>query len=512
MKQSIAKPEAGKVEQSKTNRPLVLASIIVAMFIGAIEATIVATAMPGIIGDLGGFSLFTWVFSAFLLAQAITIPIYGKLADLFGRKPVFTFGVTVFLIGSLLCGFAPTMKMLILFRLIQGIGAGATLPIATTIIGDIYSVQERAKIQGYIASVWGISSIIGPVLGAIFVQYLNWAWIFWINLPLGVLSIMGIWLYLHEHIAVKRHKIDFIGSGLLLVLISSLMILLLSGGTTWHWVSVPIFSLLGLVCLMFSLFIIQEKRAEEPVMPLDIWKNPLITVANLASFTTGAVMIGITSFLPAFVQGVMGRTPAIAGFTLSMMSIGWPIASTFSGKLMLKYGYRKTAVSGAVALFIGSLFFVTLYPESGPLWAAAGSFCIGVGMGLMTTTFLVTIQSSVDWQTRGVATASNLFMRILGNTVGAAMFGGILNSQMTSYLQAKAAQLNLPVKLDVANILLDPKGRAAFPESVLAILKQGLASSLHGVYWAVLALGIVSLALVFFLPATQVNQGFSDKV
>ena len=270
------------------------------------------------------------------------------------------------------------MKMLILFKLIQGIGAGAVLPIATTIIGDIYSVQERAKIQGYIASVWGISSIIGPVLGAIFVQYLNWAWIFWINLPLGVLSIMGIWLYLHEHIAVKRHKIDFIGSGLLLVLISSLMILFLSGGTTWPWVSVPIFSLLGLVCLMFSLFIIQEKWAEEPVMPLDIWKNPLITVANLASFTTGAVMIGITSFLPAFVQGVMGRTPAIAGFTLSMMSIGWPIASTFSGKLMLKYGYRKTAVSGAVALFIGSLFFVTLYPESGPLWAAAGSFCISV--------------------------------------------------------------------------------------------------------------------------------------
>lgn len=494
---------AGVTEIKKTNRPVVLATIIIAMFTGAIEATIVATAMPSIVGDLGGFSLFTWVFSAFLLTQAVTVPLYGKLADLFGRKPVFIFGVVVFLIGSILCGFAQTMHALILFRFIQGIGAGAILPIATTIVGDIYSVQERAKIQGYIASVWGISSIIGPALGAVFVQYLHWAWIFWMNIPLGVASIAGIWFFLHENVETKRHNIDFLGAALLLIGVSALMIVSIQGGSSWPWLSVPVFFLLGIVLLSLFLFIRQEKKAAEPIMPMAIWNNRLIALANVCAFTTGAVMIGVATFLPTFVQGVMGLTPAVAGFTLAMMSIGWPLASTAAGRLMLRFGYRIITLVGGVALVAGSIFFITLQPEKGPLWAAVGTFLIGTGMGLTATTFIVSIQSSVDWKMRGAATASHMFMRILGNTVGAAVLGGVLNNYMSHFLQNRASSAKIPLGLDVVNLLLDPQKRGNLSATAISILQQGLAQSLYLVYWGVLAVALLSVLLMYYLPKKE---------
>lgn len=492
----------------ETNRPLVLASIIVAMFITAIEGTIVATAMPSIVAELGGFSLFSWVFSAFLLTQVITIPVYGKLADLFGRKPVFIIGTVIFLAGTVACGFANSMKILIIFRFIQGIGAGAIQPIATTIIGDIYTVQERAKIQGYIASVWGISSIVGPALGGVFVQYINWSWVFWINLPLGVLAILGISLFLHEKFEKHEHQIDYLGSGLLFASISALMIMLLEGGVAWAWVSGPSLLLGALAMLGLMVFVSHERKAREPVMPMSIWNNRLIAVSNIASLTTGIVMIGVSIFLPTYVQGVMGRTPMVAGFTLSMMSIGWPIAATFTGNILMKIGPKKTAVAGGIVLVLGSLFMITLHPEQGVVWPGIGAFLIGVGMGLASTTFIVSIQSSVDWKTRGAATASNMFMRMLGNTVGAAVLGGILNSAMNSYLKLYAAKAKLPVKLDVTNTLLDENKRRSLSQGVLSILKSGLTLSLHNVYIGVLVLALISLILVIFLPKGQ--HGFNE--
>ena len=278
----------------KTNHKLVLISIILAMFIAAIEGTIVATAIPSIVADLGGFSLFSWVFSSFLLAQAVTIPIYGKLADLYGRKPIFTFGILVFLTGSVLCGFAKTMNMLILFRLIQGLGAGAVQPIATTIVGDIFTMTERARIQGYISSVWGISSILGPGLGALFVQYISWSWIFWVNIPIGVFAICGIWFFMGETVHKQEHTIDYIGSALIFISISALMVVFIQAGTVWAWSSAPVLLLSGVCLVGIYLFIRQEKRAAEPIMPLEIWKDSLIVVSNLATLTTGVVLIGVS--------------------------------------------------------------------------------------------------------------------------------------------------------------------------------------------------------------------------
>ncbi len=500
-------------DASKTKRPLVLAAVMLAMFMAAIEATIVATAMPSIVGDLGGFSLLSWVFSVYLLMQAVTVPIYGKLADLFGRKPVFLFGVAVFLVGSVLCGLAHSMFWLIVFRFIQGLGAGAIQPIATTIVGDIYTLEERSKIQGYLASVWGISSIIGPALGGIFVEYVHWAWVFWINIPIGILSAIGLILFLKEDVEKRKRDIDVLGSSLLFVMISSLMVIFVMGGAIWPWTSVTIW-VLGLVVILASIFfIIQENRAAEPMMPLYIWKHRIILVSNLASLTTGAILMGVSTFLPTYVQVLMGYSPTVAGFVLAMMSIGWPLAATISGRLMVRFGYRIMVVLGGGFLLLGALVFVLLRPEYGPFMAGAGSFLIGVGLGLSTTSFIVSIQSSVEWKVRGVATASNMFMRILGMTIGSSLLGGILNTKLVQYLEQHGTELDIDVNLEMANELLSEERLSALPPHVIEVIQAGLSISLQSVYIGVLILAVLTAVIIFFWPkpVKQVAEPSGDN-
>jgi EmrB/QacA subfamily drug resistance transporter len=491
---------AKNTKKGETNKPLVLASVMLAMFMGAIEVTIVSTAMPAIVADLGGFSLYSWVFSSYLLMNSITVLIYGKLSDLFGRKPILFFGIILFLIGSILCGFAGSMKTLIIFRLIQGFGAGAVMPIATTIVGDIYTKEERAKVQGYLSSVWGISAIVGPAIGGLLVQYVSWHFIFWINIPLGILSIVGLAFFLHENVEKKKHKIDYLGAFLLTVAISSLMYVLVQGGGKDGWGSTQTLWLIVLFIVSLILFVLQEKRATEPVMPFNIWKERSIFVANITSLTSGIILIGITSFLPTFVQGVMEQSAIVAGFTLTSMSIGWPIASTISGRMLLSIGYRNTSIIGGISLILGSIAFVTMSAETGPIWPATGSFFVGIGMGLTSTAFIVSIQSTVSWQQRGIATAANMFMRNLGNTIGAAMLGGILNNQLRNYFNKSAIQTGKRLTVESTNILLKESERSKVPIKVIHILQDGLTVSLHSVYFIVVVFAILSLILILFMP------------
>lgn len=486
-----------------TNRPLVLASVMLAMFMGAIEATIVSTAMPAIVADLGGFRLYSWVFSAYLLMNSVTVLIYGKLADLFGRKPVLFFGIIMFLIGSILCGFAGSMKALIIYRFIQGFGAGAVTPVATTIVGDIYTKEERASIQGYLSSVWGISAILGPAIGGFLVQYVSWHYVFWINIPLGLLSMAGLWFFLHEDVEKKKHQVDYSGAILLSIAIFALMYVFVEGGNGLAWGSPQALTLFAVVIISFFLFIFQERRALEPMMPLSIWKERSIWIANITSLTTGIMLIGISSFLPTFVQGVMEQSPMVAGFTLTAMSIGWPLASTFAGRMLISVGYRVTSMIGGVSLIIGSVAFVTMTAESGPIWAATGSFFVGIGMGLTSTAFIVSIQSSVCWQQRGIATAANMFMRNLGNTIGASLLGGVLNNQLSHFLNESADRTGRTLSVDSANILLKESERNKLPISVQQILQDGLTVSLHTVYFVVLVLAVISLILVLFIPKKE---------
>lgn len=465
----------------------------------AIEGTIVATAMPNIVSDLGGFSLYSWVFSSFLLMQAVTTLIYGKLSDLYGRKPIFITGVTIFLIGSILCGFAPTMNLLIIFRIIQGIGAGAIHPIVTTMVGDMYTMKERSKIQGYLSSVWGISSVLGPLLGGLIVQFADWSWIFWMNIPLGIIGLIGVTRFFHEEITKEKKSIDYIGASLFFISISALVIALVQGGSTWDWNSLPMLSLIAVFIICSGLFLWQEKTVKVPMMPLHLWKNKLITVANLATLTSGMIILGLSSFLPTYVQGVMGYSPIIAGFTLSTLSLGWPIAAILAGHLVLKIGFRPTAILGGVALLLGGILFLNLDPGQGPIYAGFSSFVVGLGMGLTSTTFIVAIQSNVDWQMRGAATSLNMFMRIIGSAIGAAILGGILNQRTNQILTS------LGEDLSIANtdVLLDETARSQLPNDVLELLQGTLSTAFQSVFVGLFIIALVSFLITLFFPKNK---------
>lgn len=482
--------------KKETNRPLVLIAVMLAMFVSAVEATIVTTAMPVIASDLGGFSRYSWIFSSYLLMSTVTVLIYGKLADLFGRKPILFIGLTIFLVGSILCGFATSMEQLIAFRLLQGLGAGAVMPIATTIIGDIYSTEERAKIQGYLSSVWGISAVLGPAIGGGIVYYLSWEYVFWINVPLGILAMVGIGLFLHEPEREKKVSIDYKGALSLTGSLSIILIWLVEGGQSFERLSLVSLALLFSGIGLFIIFIFVERVAKDPLMPFSIWKNPVILYANLVSFTTGFILIGISTYLPTFVTGVMEQPAIVAGFTLTAMSIGWPLASSMAGHLLIRYGTFTVSFIGGISLIVGALLFVSMSATSGPLWAAISSFFIGIGMGLTSTSFVVTIQGAVPRKIRGSATAANMFMRNFGNTVGAAFFGAILNFTLMNFFKKKDTHFGL----DDVNLLLTEESRGALSKIDIGILQNALDGSLQWVYIGVLFFAVMSTLLVLRIP------------
>ncbi|MGM0897692.1 MAG: MDR family MFS transporter [Bacillota bacterium] len=480
---------------NQMKRPLILIAVMLAMFVAAVEATIVSTAMPSIAADLGGFSKYSWVFSAYLLMSTVTVLLYGKLADIIGRKAIFAFGMLLFLTGSLLCGFADSMEQLIAFRFIQGAGAGAIMPIASTIVGDIYSPDERAKIQGYLSSVWGISAIAGPAIGGVLVATIGWQYVFWVNLPLGVLSLVGILIYLKEPLRTERTKVDYKGALFLTAALSAILYLLIEGGVSFDWMSTSTVLLASAGALLLYWFIKAERVSDNPMMPFEIWRNRAILYANLVSLATGIILIGISSYLPAYVTGVMEQPAAIAGFTLTTMSIGWPIASVLSGRLLISIGYFRTSLLGGSFLLLGTALFVAMQPGFGPLWAGMSSFFVGVGMGLTSTAFIVSIQSAVPYDKRGAATASNMFMRNLGSTIGVALLGSILNSSLLSRLNESGNSLTL----ESVNAILSIDSRMQLSIEDKLVLQEALAFGLRNVYSIAFICALISFMLIFGL-------------
>ena len=462
---------------------------MMAIVLTATEGSIVATAMPTIVADLGGFDLFSWAFATFLLTQAVSIPIYGRLADLYGRKPVFFAGTSLFLVASLLCGLASGMASFIIFRALQGVGAGAIQPVATTIVGDIYTPAERARVQGYLSGVFGIAAIFGPPLGAFLVEHVGWPYVFWINLPIGAASFAMLSLFLPERHQVQRHRIDFTGSALLTVGAGALMLMLLEaqrlGGAT-----ISVLVVVGAGALIA--LAINEKRAAEPIFPATLWRDRVIALGNLGGFTTGALIMAVSGYLPTYVQGAMGGSVLAAGLVMGASSISWAFASFAAGRLMVRTSYRLVAVIGGLALVAGSLSLILLDPGRALAWAATGSFVIGIGMGFCNTAFVVSIQASVGRAERGVATSSYMFMRIVGQSVGAAVFGAVLNFGL--YRHAPEAG-------DLVNRLLDPGLRHSLGQAELARLGGAIASSLHPVYVIAGLAAIVTFALACALPA-----------
>ena len=416
----------------RSERGPILVALMLCTGLVALDSTIIATAVPSIVGDLGGFSSFPWLFSTYLLAQAVSVPVYGKLADVHGRKPVMLLGIGLFLLGSILCGFAWSMPALIVFRAVQGLGAGAVQPMSITIAGDIYTLAERAKAQGYLASVWGISSVVGPTLGGVFSEYVSWRWIFFVNIPLCLVAAWTLRRRFHESVQRSRHRIDGAGAALLTIGSTMLVLGLLEGGQAWAWASLASVGVLGGGVALLVGFVLVEQRAAEPVLPLWVFQRRLLVVTSLVSAGVGAVVLGLTSYVPTFVQTVLGHGPLVAGFALATLTLGWPIAASQSGKLYLRFGFRATALLGGAIAVVGTALIATVSVAT-TVWAVAGyCFVVGLGMGLVASPTLIAAQASVGWSERGVVTGTNLFSRSLGSAVGIALFGAIVNLAVRS--------------------------------------------------------------------------------
>ncbi|MCJ2096185.1 MFS transporter [Methylobacterium sp. J-072] len=484
---------------SETRRPLVLAAVMAAMFMIAIEATIVSTAMPQIAGQLGDLHLYAWVFGSFLLTQTATTVVFGKLSDLYGRRPVLLFGIAVFLAGSLLCGLAWSMPSLILFRLVQGAGAGAIQPVSLTVVGDLYPARERGKVQGYLASVWGISSVAGPLVGGLIIGHLSWPWIFWINLPVGVVAAALFLGYLRESVERRSRPIDALGAALFTAAIAALMMALTEAGTSAEGALWPA---LGFVVAAF-LFVLQERRAADPMLDIRLWMQRPIATANAATLLSGMTVIGLTAFLPMYVQGVLRQSPLVAGLTLTLMVLGWPIGATTAARNFVRFGLRPTLLVGATLLPLGATAFVALGSATSPIVAACGSIVMGLGMGFLSTAAIVIIQDSVAWAQRGAATASNIFARNLGSTLGATALGAVLNYRLVHPASGPAVDSD-----QLRRLLDDPASLGAGGDAI----RDGLQHALHGTFWTVFAVASLTLLLSLFVPRVAISDAPHEMV
>jgi len=399
----------------------------------AIDATILATAVPSIVRDVGGFAQFPWLFSVYLLAQAVSVSVYAKLADTFGRKPIMLLGIGLFLVGSVLCGVAWSMPALIAFRALQGLGAGAVQPMAITIAGDIYTVAERATAQGYIASVWAMSSVVGPTLGGIFSQLGLWRWIFFVNVPLCLLAGGLILRNFRETVERREHHIDYLGSVLLTSGMTLLILGVLEGGQAWAWGSPMSIAVFGVGAALLVGFVLAERRAAEPVLPLWVLSRRLLATTTFLALGVGVILIGLTSYVPTYLENSLGVQPLVAGLALAALTLGWPLSASLSGRLFyMRLGFRPTILIGLGLVVLGAGTLALLAHSPSVVLVAITCFVIGLGLGLVATPSLIAAQASVDWHERGVATGANMFARSIGSAVGAAVLGAVANGVITA--------------------------------------------------------------------------------
>ena len=470
----------------ETHRPLTVVALLLGLFLAAMEMTVVATAMPTAVGDLGGLHLYAWAFSAYMLATTVSIPVYGKLADLRGRKPVMLVGIALFLAGSMACGRARSMEWLVAFRALQGLGAGAIQPMALTIVGDLFEVRERGRMQGLFGAVWGVAGLVGPLLGGAIVHWLSWRWVFYVNVPLGLGCAIVLQSAYHERVERHEHRLDLAGALLLAGTVLSVLAATRSR-TTGAW-TLPLALLLGILLLVV------ERRAAEPILPLDLFAHRVIGVASATGALVGAAMISTVTFVPLYVQSVLGGGPTAAGGAIAPMVIGWPIASAVSGRILHRAGYRPLIRSGLAISFVSALGLALLLRPSAPPWLPrllTGLY--GIGLGMANTPTVIAVQTSVPWNRRGVATASTMFFRTIGGTVAVGVLGGLLAASLEGG-PATPAQVEQ---------LLGPERRLLDP-ALLASVAGALQVSMARLFWAAAAIAGAALATGMAFPPVAV--------
>jgi EmrB/QacA subfamily drug resistance transporter len=469
----------------------IVIALMVATFLGAVEGTVVTTAIPTIVKDLQGFEIISSVFSVYLLTSAISTPVYGKLSDLYGRKNILSIGIIIFLVGSFLCGLSQNMYMLIGFRAIQGLGAGAIFTITYTIIGDIFTIEERPKVQGGISTVWGIASLLGPLLGGILIERLSWHWIFFINIPFGILSVILIEKNLKETFEKKKHNIDF--AGIITLSVAMIIFLNIFSSTKNAGFNNNMFIAISVIITIILLFLFYkiEKKSKEPIVPFDIFTKSS-TIVNLISFLASAVLIGADVYLPIYMQNVLGFSAQVSGLALAPMSLSWLIASVILGKCIVKYGEKLIILVSNVILLISTILLPTLGTNSPLLLVLIYVFIMGFGFGGAFTTLTIIIQESVEYNKRGAATAANSLLRTLGQTIGVGVFGSIFNLYIIKYFT------NVGIKgVDPSNLYNSSTLNTAVTTEQVTL---SLNSSIHVLFMILMVISILSLVLSIVMP------------
>ena len=510
-KQNQAPVDRPLLEMSNMRRWAVTAGVMTGMFIAALEATVVGTAMPTVISTLGGINQYSWVFSAYLVTSTVTVPVWGKLSDLFGRRLLYQIGIGIFLLGTLLSGFSESMTQLIVFRAIQGLGAGALVPLGMTIIGDTFTLEERAKMQAYFSGVWGLSSIIGPVVGGFVTDQLSWRWVFWVNLPIGIVAALIIGVALKEPKLDKKPSIDYAGAALLMIAISLLMLAMVESGSSLDTMLAPANLLLFAVSAMMLLaFVWVENRAKDPIIPFELFGNRTVAISVAAGFLGGVAMFGAISFIPLFAQGALGFTATEAGSLLTPLMLSWVTMSVVGGRLMLKIGYREITIFGFAVLTFGFVLLALFERGTPRIWLYVDLVLVGCGLGLTMLTLLIAVQQAVERTKLGVATSLNQFSRSIGGALGVAVMGAVLTAGLASQLNRVATDgttnLTVAQASDFAanpNALIEPTAKAELPPETLNILQQAMASAIHPVFWVGAFMSLFALFVVLFLPKPQ---------
>ena len=502
-------------EENERRRMRIIVGVILGSFLAALDTTILATAMPTIVGELGGLSMYSWVFSVYMIMTAVSMPVWGKLADTVGKRSVFFVAVGLFLTGSVLCGFSTSMLHLIVFRGFQGVGAGGRASVPFALISTVFPVHQRGKALGLLASAWGISSVIGPLIGSFLVLQLNWRWVFFVNLPLGVASLMVVASSYHESGVHRRERIDYAGAVMLCLAILSLMVVFLRTGKGGGWVDPDVAGagVLFLVCLL--LFVRHERRVEHPVLELRFFRRRAFWLGNLLGFMASFAIYGVIAYVPLFAQTSAGGTPVQAGIVITSMSLSWSSASVLAGRQVYRVGEKSLILVGMLLMSAG-FFMILVSPSAAPLsYLSLCVVVIGLGMGCQTPSLMLSVQHSLDPANVGVATSSQMLARTIGGALGVSVMGSAVAGRMLSrFTELASAGLlaGLPLEaqahMAAPQELLSAKMRGMMSQGDLRLVLETFSLAVHEAF--AIGLGVVllgALATAFLPRSTLHNVG-----
>lgn len=517
---------------------LVVAGVMLGMLLSALDQTIVGTAMPRIVASLGGMSLYSWVATAYMLSSTASMPIFGKLSDIYGHRKIYLIGLIVFMLGSILSGLSQTMEQLIIFRGLQGLGAGSMMPVAMAIIADIFPPTERGKLQGLMGGVFGLASVIGPAVGGYLTDNLSWHWIFYVNLPVGILAVVVLLIALPAMRASEQQRyIDYAGAATLVAAIVPMLLALVWAGNTYPWLSPQILGLLGFSGAAWGAFIVVEHRAQEPILPLSLFRNPIFTVSVIVVFLTGAGMFGTIMFVPLFVQGVIGTSATDSGMIMTPMMLALILGSIVGGQMISRTGrYRLLAIGGSAFIVVGLYLLSGMGVDSTNDVALRNMIVTGFGLGITMPLFLIAVQNAFEPELMGVVSSSVQFFRSIGGTVGMAVFGTLMvnlfsdniQQRLTSILPPQIAGQLSPSQLGRMvdpQALLAPGGSggldqlppqlAPLSSQIMLAIRTSLAGSLQQVFLVGMFATIVGLMVCFFLreiPLRRTARGLGSAM